>query len=117
MFLREDQRPGTVLRIRLLPATAAVCIVKGFMAGKLAAVSAEHAPYYFFAAPLGQHHRSPAPEWARLARLGQRVIHKDLFRPARSEEHTSELQSIMRSPYAGLCLNKKKSQKNMSKDS
>src|SRR3546814_7688873 len=27
---------------------------------------------------------------------------------ARSEEHTSELQSLMRSPYAVLCLKKKK---------
>src|SRR3546814_5583359 len=30
----------------------------------------------------------------------------------RSEEHTSELQSIMRSSYAVLCLKKKKKQKN-----
>src|SRR3546814_2144548 len=29
----------------------------------------------------------------------------------RSEEHTSELQSLMRIPYAVLCLNKKKTQK------
>src|SRR3546814_10417231 len=28
--------------------------------------------------------------------------------PARSEEHTSELQSLMRMSYAVLCLNKKK---------
>src|SRR3546814_5891513 len=27
-------------------------------------------------------------------------------RPARSEEHTSELQSLMRKSYAGLCLKK-----------
>src|SRR3546814_7745430 len=27
--------------------------------------------------------------------------------PARSEEHTSELQSLMRNSYAGLCLQKK----------
>src|SRR3546814_6868636 len=29
----------------------------------------------------------------------------------RSEEHTSELQSLMRSSYAGFCLKKKKKQK------
>src|SRR3546814_2159884 len=28
--------------------------------------------------------------------------------PDRSEEHTSELQSLMRSSYAGFCLKKKK---------
>src|SRR3546814_1261181 len=32
----------------------------------------------------------------------------DLERPARSEEHTSELQSLMRSSYAVFCLKKKK---------
>src|SRR3546814_6104483 len=32
-------------------------------------------------------------------------------RRARSEEHTSELQSLMRSSYAGLCLKKKKKTK------
>src|SRR3546814_7622781 len=31
-------------------------------------------------------------------------------RPARSEEHTSELQSLMRSSYAVFCLKKKKKQ-------
>src|SRR3546814_9363052 len=31
-------------------------------------------------------------------------------RPPRSEEHTSELQSLMRSSYAVFCLNKKKQQ-------
>src|SRR3546814_2756460 len=32
--------------------------------------------------------------------------------PYRSEEHTSELQSLMRSSYAVFCLTKKKVQKN-----
>src|SRR3546814_5655794 len=35
---------------------------------------------------------------------GQRVD----ARPSRSEEHTSELQSLMRISYAGFCLKKKK---------
>src|SRR3546814_1803966 len=34
--------------------------------------------------------------------------------PRRSEEHTSELQSLMRSSYAVFCLNKKKKQHNKS---
>src|SRR3546814_1647163 len=33
---------------------------------------------------------------------------RDLFRAVRSEEHTSELQSLMRISYAVFCLNKKK---------
>src|SRR3546814_3712894 len=32
---------------------------------------------------------------------------------ARSEEHTSELQSLMRRSYAGFCLKKKKHQKKL----
>src|SRR3546814_2096223 len=34
------------------------------------------------------------------------------FTPERSEEHTSELQSLMRISYAVFCLKKKKTQKN-----
>src|SRR3546814_8465759 len=37
---------------------------------------------------------------------GVRVV-CDLSRDGRSEEHTSELQSLMRSSYAGFCLKKK----------
>src|SRR3546814_5501768 len=33
---------------------------------------------------------------------------RDNFRPTRSEEHTSELQSLMRISYAVFCLKKKK---------
>src|SRR3546814_7296926 len=35
-------------------------------------------------------------------------------RPGRSEEHTSELQSLMRISYAVFCLKKKKTNKNIS---
>src|SRR3546814_5643113 len=38
--------------------------------------------------------------WVRPARPPARQ------RPARSEEHTSELQSLMSNSYAGFCLNK-----------
>src|SRR3546814_9827886 len=34
-----------------------------------------------------------------------------VIRQRRSEEHTSEIQSLMRNSYAVLCLNKKKEQK------
>src|SRR3546814_4801926 len=42
--------------------------------------------------------RSDMTVWDFLHRLG----------PGRSEEHTSELQSLMRISYAGFCLKKKK---------
>src|SRR3546814_3145135 len=43
-----------------------------------------------------------------------RAIEAELrkYDPARSEEHTSELQSLMRISYAVFCLKKKKSNKN-----
>src|SRR3546814_2567836 len=44
----------------------------------------------------------PSEGW--LARLAE----GDPFGPIRSEEHTSELQSLMRSSYAVFCLKKKK---------
>src|SRR3546814_5328650 len=43
----------------------------------------------------------------RLVRRGRGVIGAD-HRRARSEEHTSELQSLMRISYAVFCLKKKK---------
>src|SRR3546814_2085303 len=39
-----------------------------------------------------------------------RSEHRDPFVPMRSEEHTSELQSLMRRSYAVFCLKKKKKQ-------
>src|SRR3546814_2325461 len=44
-----------------------------------------------------------------IAVVGERV---DDHRHARSEEHTSELQSLMRISYAVFCLKKKKQKKN-----
>src|SRR3546814_1267689 len=38
------------------------------------------------------------------------------FALVRSEEHTSELQSLMRISYAVFCLNKKKNQSNITTD-
>src|SRR3546814_8772995 len=48
--------------------------------------------------------------------MAAQMIGEDLFAQAaafRSEEHTSELQSLMRISYAVFCLKKKKSQNNL----
>src|SRR3546814_10145538 len=47
---------------------------------------------------------------ARIGRDFERVVEADLLErpPRRSEEHTSELQSLMRISYAVFCLKKKK---------
>src|SRR3546814_4430346 len=50
-----------------------------------------------------------APCEGRLRR-GESHVHQSLWRP-RSEEHTSELQSLMRISYAVFCLKKKKTYK------
>src|SRR3546814_2546332 len=58
--------------------------------------------------------RDPGP----IAPLGAQPIHRSrlaLPTVARSEEHTSELQSLMRISYAVFCLKKKK--KNLQKSS
>src|SRR3546814_2803401 len=59
----------------------------------------------------------PFPEWVPLAdagdwqRLGQDYLRRTArWRERRSEEHTSELQSLMRISYAVFCLKKKKRQ-------
>src|SRR3546814_2831069 len=49
---------------------------------------------------------------ARTGRQGGRLATSDGWR--RSEEHTSELQSLMRISYAVFCLKKKKKQQNKS---
>src|SRR3546814_5959030 len=57
----------------------------------------------------GDRHDRPfeAPERA-VHLLGVDALSRRIERPMRSEEHTSELQSLMRTPYAGFCLKKKK---------
>src|SRR3546814_7251080 len=49
----------------------------------------------------GQPYSPPQPR--RLSRLQERVVPQ---RMSRSEEHTSELQSLMRTSYAVFCLKK-----------
>src|SRR3546814_2550596 len=54
----------------------------------------------------------PATNWrdpaAQQQELGLRHLHQFLRQQERSEEHTSELQSLMRISYAVFCLKKKK---------
>src|SRR3546814_5840298 len=49
-----------------------------------------------------------AGQRAMLDALGQVLADSTAAHPARSEEHTSELQSLMRISYAVFCLKKKK---------
>src|SRR3546814_6221257 len=55
---------------------------------------------------LGRQAAGPTSRWADkpLERSARRERHRNL---ARSEEHTSELQSLMRNSYAVFCLKKK----------
>src|SRR3546814_10496479 len=46
--------------------------------------------------------------YAGLLALGTEKTASDMARMVRSEEHTSELQSLMRTSYAVFCLKKKK---------
>src|SRR3546814_1887507 len=46
------------------------------------------------------------------AHLGDQPTQRDHLSLCRSEEHTSELQSLMRISYAVFCLKKKKKKKN-----
>src|SRR3546814_4927222 len=56
----------------------------------------------------GEEHRGALDAFGRAARKrGGKLRHRD----RRSEEHTSELQSLMRISYAVFCLKKKKLQK------
>src|SRR3546814_7965198 len=57
------------------------------------------------ARPLGQARSPPRPEASSPTRAGARA--RRLPRRPRSEEHTSELQSLMSISYAVFCLKKK----------
>src|SRR3546814_7144732 len=60
-----------------------------------------------FVRQLGPLHRA-RPRELEPRRLVERPHRADVDRGARSEEHTSELQSLMRISYAVFCLKKKK---------
>src|SRR3546814_4124853 len=58
-----------------------------------------------------QHAQPVYAGFSALPQMQAKVPHGDAARhqrPARSEEHTSELQSLMRTAYAVFCLKKKK---------
>src|SRR3546814_4241718 len=54
---------------------------------------------------------APNPVIRLIGRIKPRLVQP----PRRSEEHTSELQSLMRNSYAVFCLTKKKQKKNTKK--
>src|SRR3546814_10026617 len=60
---------------------------------------------------ISSHRREPALDsaiqWIVIALLVMRPMRQTRAFPARSEEHTSELQSLMRISYAVFCLKKK----------
>src|SRR3546814_1081776 len=51
-------------------------------------------------------------ENGQVLEIGGGIVHRPLQIADRSEEHTSELQSLMRISYAVFCLNKKKNTTN-----
>src|SRR3546814_5512314 len=67
----------------------------------------EHEPC--IAAPLSQHAFHRYSTYEALVRGGDKTLTAEKCR--RSEEHTSELQSLMRISYAVFCLKKKKQRK------
>src|SRR3546814_1758863 len=52
--------------------------------------------------------KAPGGRDGELADLAPKLLNSQLRRILRSEEHTSELQSLMRISYAVFCLKKKK---------
>src|SRR3546814_5548558 len=55
---------------------------------------------------------SPPAQLAAVRSAGRQVLRRAGAREHRSEEHTSELQSLMRISYAVFCLKKKKTSSN-----
>src|SRR3546814_4738992 len=65
-----------------------------------------HGPSWPASAPRNRPRQNPWPPCAHGNRHRQGLFRSE--RPLRSEEHTSELQSLMRISYAVFCLKKKK---------
>src|SRR3546814_6396980 len=71
-----------------------------------------HPRHHRAALPRGRHHLRAADHLRkRVAAGARRIPHRQ--HAVRSEEHTSELQSLMRISYAVFCLKKKKKQNNV----
>src|SRR3546814_10109336 len=66
--------------------------------------------YERFIGILIEHYAGRFPTWLAPVQAVVATIVSDADDYARSEEHTSELQSLMRSTYAVLCLKKQKDQ-------
>src|SRR3546814_8322280 len=58
-----------------------------------------------------------SPRWPGSGRPARRADHTAFLSRTRSEEHTSELQSLMRLSYAVFCLKKKKQEYTISNNS
>src|SRR3546814_6278896 len=63
----------------------------------------------------GEQHALAEPDVRPLAEARERRYQQAFLTECRSEEHTSELQSLMRISYAVFCLKKKKKQNKKSK--
>src|SRR3546814_949466 len=104
--------PPTRSGARRLPSTWKECLTGGADANRRAGGTAgdQHKDH-----PLLRGHRPPTParphglRVPRLRRGRRRAthLHQDRATAWRSEEHTSELQSLMRISYAVFCLKKK----------
>src|SRR3546814_6198080 len=62
------------------------------------------------AAPAAAHHGWSSYDSSKAMTVTAPVVESRYANPHRSEEHTSELQSLMRISYAVFCLKKKKDQ-------
>src|SRR3546814_2513405 len=59
--------------------------------------------------------KAAAPVKTKTVAAKAKPVQKNATKPARSEEHTSELQSLMRISYAVFCLKKKKHKQKQTK--
>src|SRR3546814_4492811 len=91
---------------------AAVVRVHG--TGRALAMTTDCTPRYCFADPETGGRQAVAEAWRNLVAVGAKPLaltnNLNFGNPERSEEHTSELQSLMRISYAVFCLKKNKKQ-------
>src|SRR3546814_2769417 len=96
-FLEPDAKSQVTLRYANERPVEATAIV----------VSTQHAPGYFFHKDEGDEAKYTELRKYVLGVIAD-VLPAELLTANRSEEHTSELQSLMRISYAVFCLKKKK---------
>src|SRR3546814_8984284 len=103
---RRQSRPARTLhRRRRVPRHARPPAGRGLGARQLFAASGQRR--HFVVRRMGRAKRNPSPGVMQMMGFAFGSTH-------RSEEHTSELQSLMRISYAVFCLKKKKKYTNMS---